>query len=383
VTGRCRRAAAAVAACFAPIWSPLLGQATGTAGVSASIIEYDGFLTTGAGVFSSALQFEAPNLSLGVQGAWTVFESGNQILQGTAAAGWLAPPRGAWRLELAGASGASKYATEPGAAYVLARARLHVAGARTGAWIGGTSGGSFGESARLPLELSVAAWRVKGRMALVGTVTQTWLGGDRHLDLQGAARWTGDRVELEARAGARPWVRSQGAVGEARTGGYGEVTAVVSVGRRIALELSGGSYPSDPVRQVLGATYFTAGVRWRIFGRQASEVPLLSGLRARAVPAESADISRARLQITQLGSPLTLRMHVTGARSVELMGDFTDWMPVALVQIGPTLWEIRLPVASGVHRVNVRVDGSRWLVPAGTRLERTEFGDAVGIIVVP
>ena len=36
----------------------------------------------------------------------------------------------------------------------------------------------------------------------------------------------------------------------------------------------------------------------------------------------------------------------------------------------------------GVHRLNVRLDGGRWVVPLGARLERTEFGDAVGIVRV-
>ena len=383
MTGRCRHAAAAVAAWLAPVGSPLLGQAAGTVGVGASVIEYDGFLTTGAAMFSPALQFDAPNLSLGAQGTWTLFESGNQILQGTAAAAWLTPPRGPWRVELAGATGASKYAHESGAGYVLARTRLHIAGARTGAWVGGTTGGSFGESARVPFELAVAGWSVRGRVTLVATLTRTWLGSDRHMDLQGAARWTGNRVGLEARAGARPWIRSAEGVGEARTGAYGEVSALVLVGRRITLELSGGSYPSDPVRHVLGAKYITAGVRWWILGRRASPLPVIAGAGAGPARAESAEVSRARLEITQLGSPLTLRLHVAGARSVELMGDFTDWMPVAFARVGPTLWEIRLPIASGVHRVNVRVDGGSWVVPAGTRFERTEFGGAVGIILVP
>jgi hypothetical protein len=64
------------------------------------------------------------------------------------------------------------------------------------------------------------------------------------------------------------------------------------------------------------------------------------------------------------------------------MGDFTDWEPVSLAPVGKGVWEVRLPVAPGVHRVNVRIDGGAWLVPAGTRLERTEFGSAVGIVVV-
>jgi hypothetical protein len=38
---------------------------------------------------------------------------------------------------------------------------------------------------------------------LVGTATTTWLGQVRYLDLVGAMRWTGPRLELQLSAGAR------------------------------------------------------------------------------------------------------------------------------------------------------------------------------------
>jgi hypothetical protein len=64
------------------------------------------------------------------------------------------------------------------------------------------------------------------------------------------------------------------------------------------------------------------------------------------------------------------------------MGDFTDWQPVALTHTGAGAWEIRLPLTPGVHRVNVRVDGGAWSVPAGARREESEFGGVVGVVVV-
>lgn len=381
MTGRCWHAAAAVTAWLVPFGSPLAGQAAGTLGIGASVVEYDGFLSSAAVVLSPSLGFETPSFSLGAQGSWTFFQSGNQVLQGTAAAGWLSPSRGWLRLELAGALGASKYAEEPGEAHVLGRARLHFSGERSGGWIGGTTGGAFGESSQVPLELAVGAWSVQGRVALVGTLTGTWLGGNRHLDLLGAARWTGARVEVEARVGARPWTQSGGGVGEARPGAYGELSALVSVGRRITLSLSGGTYPSDPVRRLLGATHLSVGLRWRFAGSRSSLVPAISG--PAALTGLEAAAGPARLEIAPSGSPRTLRVHMAGARTIELMGDFTGWEPVELTHAGGTLWEIRLALTPGVHRVNVRVDGGPWLVPAGTRIERSEFGGAVGVVMVP
>jgi hypothetical protein len=42
-----------------------------------------------------------------------------------------------------------------------------------------------------------------------------------------------------------------------------------------------------------------------------------------------------------------------------------------------------LRIPSGVHRVNVRVDGGRWTAPAGTTRVTDEFGSEVGMVAVP
>ncbi|MGH7552910.1 MAG: glycogen-binding domain-containing protein, partial [Longimicrobiales bacterium] len=239
-------------------------------------------------------------------------------------------------------------------------------------------------SSETPVELSAGAWSVRERFATVATLTATWIGGDRHLDVLGAARWTGRRVELEARAGARPWTTSDGDVGEAVAGLFGEVSALVSLGSRVALALSGGSYPADPVRRVLAATYVTAGLRLALFGPNELPSPAIAGATIAALREDEPSGSKgaARLEIALSGQPRTFRLHIAGAAAVELMGDFTDWQTVALARVDTEIWEIKLPVSPGVHRLNVRIDGGPWLVPVGARSESGEFGDAVGVVVV-
>jgi len=68
---------------------------------------------------------------------------------------------------------------------------------------------------------------------------------------------------------------------------------------------------------------------------------------------------------------------------VEVAGDFTDWQPVALRRAGEDMWESVLRIPSGVHRVNVRIDGGSWTAPAGTARAEDEFGGEVGIVAVP
>lgn len=381
MTGRSWRAALLAAAWLAPVESPLSAQASsGSLGLGASVIEYDGFLRSGAATLAPALQFETATLSLGARGTWTIFESGNQIWQGTAGWAWLIPSTSRWRIELGGSAGSSKYAGQPAEGYALGRTRLHLSGEEAGGWIGVMTGASFGESDRLPFEISLSGWRLRKRWALAGSMVGTWLGQARHLDLIGAARWTGSDIEVEARVGARPWAESGGGVGEARTSAFAEVTSMVALSDRFSLSLSAGTYPSDPVRRVLGATYLSAGVLWRPVGIRGPARSDFAGL-SPSVRAVSGD--QPRLEIGSGGDSLPVRVHVAAASSVELRGDFTDWEPVPLRRVDATVWEARLPVAPGVHRVMIRINQGAWLPPAGTRPERTEFGDLVGLVLVP
>lgn len=376
------RVALTAAAGFSCFVSPLLGQPAASIGVGASIVEYDGFLASGAATLTPAVQFDATNLSVGGQGRWTLFESGNSIVEATAAAAWLAPSRHRWRIELSGAAGAARYAAEPTSGHALARSRLHLFAERAGGWVGFTSGASFHDSTGVPIELALGAWTAGPGFALVGRLTGAWFARGRYVDLAGAARWTGGRVELEGRAGARPWV--DGHVAKPRAGVYGEVSALVSFSTRLAVGLSAGSYPSDPVRRVLGARYATLGLRLGLTGSEAPATPALDRAMIGATldHAASEGTSRARLEIEQYGPLYTLRVHVTGATLVELMGDFTDWQAVTLRQVGPGTWEVELPLAPGVQRLNLRVDGGQWQVPVGARPEADGFGGTVGVVVV-
>ncbi|HSL69327.1 MAG TPA: glycogen-binding domain-containing protein, partial [Longimicrobiales bacterium] len=369
------------AALLAP---PVAAQTAATLGMSASVVEYEGFLASGAAVLTPALRYDAADLSIGAQASWTVFESGNQILQATAAAGWLARLHARWRFELSGAGGVSRYADEPGSSHLLARSRLHFSTERTGAWLGATTGMSVDGSAQQPVELSVGAWSVRNRTAIVGTVTNTWMGADRFLDVLGAVRWTHERVELEARVGARPWTVASAGLGEPHTTMFGELSALLQVARRISLAFSAGSYPADPVRRLLAAKYASAGITLTMIKPEARSVPILADARIAAARDHSASASTTvpQIELGSAGSERMLRVIVANAAMVELMGDFTDWEPIALTRVSAGIWEVRAPLAPGTHRLNIRVDGGEWVVPSGARSESGEFGTAVGVIVV-
>ncbi|MFN0181496.1 MAG: hypothetical protein ACKVZ0_22020 [Gemmatimonadales bacterium] len=357
-------------------------QAIGSLGVGASYIRYDGFLASGAAVVAPGLRFDSRRVSVAGQGSWAVFESGNQVLQGTAALGFLAATSDRWRLELSTAAGVSKYASEASTGHLLGGARVHLTGRHAGAWVGATIGRTSGAVASAPIEAMVAGWSVRRRWSLLGSATVTGIGADRFLDLAGTIRWNGP-IEVEARLGVRPWSRTGGNVGDPITGAFGEVTAQVPLASRLSLSLSGGSYPSDPVRRVLGASYLNAGLRLRAFGRDpAGPVPRLAAGREREPSLPVA--GEARLQLARAGAHSTIRILASGVERVDLMADFTDWEVVSLRQVRPGVWEGPIPALEpGTHRLNVRLDGGPWIAPAGTRAEPNEFGGITGVIVVP
>ncbi len=351
-------------------------QAVGNLSLGASVIEYDGFVRSGAAVLAPSVQFTTPRLSLSGQGSWTVFESGRGVGQATAAVGWLAGSARWWRVEVAGSVGAAKYAAEPTSGHLVGGARFHAIGPQAGGWIGLATGAVFeARSTVAPVELTMAGWHVRRRLTILGAATFTGFGAEQFVDLLGTARWAGPGLEVEARVGARPWAR----VGIEQGGGYGELTAVVPFSSRLALTVGGGSRLADPIRRNLGARYLSAGIRLRAFGpAEPARLEGASAMLRRLIPADRAG---ERIEIDGTAAERIVRVHASGAASVELMADFTDWAVVSLVQSAPGIWEIRLPMGPGVYRVNLRRDGGRWTAPAGTRLETSEFG-VVGLLIV-
>ncbi len=360
-------------------YSPIEAQTTATLELGGSVVEYDGFLVSGAALVAPSLRHDTPNLTVGAQGAWVLFESGSSVLQGTAAAAWRTPPRGKWRAEFSGSMGASKYADTQGFGHVLGRARAHFRDGPQGAWFGAGTGQSFGDSTETPIELGVGVWGVRSPIAFAGTITSSWLDDGSYVDVVGTARWSQGTLQLDGQLGARAARDGFG------RGAYGEVTALVAFAETLQLALSGGRYPADPVRGVVGAEYVTVGLRIALTPARPDLVPTIAEAMVQAADrlAESNYGSSARVEVVSTNGQRTLRVLVASAQSIELMGDFTDWQPVLLRQVRMGTWETLTGIPPGVHRLNIRVDGGPWLVPRGTRLEETEFGGAVGVVVVP
>ena len=103
-------------------------------------------------------------------------------------------------------------------------------------------------------------------------------------------------------------------------------------------------------------------------------------------PADGDPVAGVRLEVLLRPDGLVrLVLYVAGmsAGGVELAGDFTDWQPLQLRRSTEGMWEAVLAIPSGVHRLNLRIDGGGWIVPAGLTRAADDFGDEVGIMTVP
>jgi hypothetical protein len=77
-----------------------------------------------------------------------------------------------------------------------------------------------------------------------------------------------------------------------------------------------------------------------------------------------------------------VKVWAPGARVVEIMADFVDWLPVPLIRQPNGEWRGYYRISPGLHRVNVRLDGVELDAPLNWPQERDEFLGAVALVLV-
>src|SRR5438270_735402 len=212
------------------------------------------------------------------------------------------------------------------------------------------------------------------------SATRSFVGDTAYSDLVSTAHTLRGALAFDASVGARFASRGGG------RGVFGEASATLALGERTALFLSGGRYPTDPVSGSVAGRYVSGGVRLRL----ANPAPLVSRNSAptaspRRMPDDGDPVASVRLEVLPRpnGAVRVVLYTANPAADVELAGDFTDWQPRPLRRTADGMWETVLPIPSGTHRLNVRIDGGAWIVPAGLTRAADDFGDEVGIVAVP
>ena len=358
-------------------------QTTATVDVGVSTVRYDGFLPSGARSLTPAFAWERPGAAVTARGTYLRFESGRRSLQGLIAASLFTPPSllpHRWRGELSLSAGGSSYADFASFWHATGEARLHfVTGGGGGAWIGVTGGRTSYVRAPRPVAVAgVGVWTRRAEVTVAASATRSIVGDTAYSDVGSTLHARRGRVEVDGSLAARVWSRGAG------HGVYGEASATYTLGERTALFVSGGRYPTDPVSGSVAGRYASAGLRLRTALPRPRAIRDPKPLSRAPANGDGGAGFIARLEI-QPAPDGTVRVvvHAPTAATVELAGDFTDWQPVTLRRTGEDMWERVLRIPSGVHRINVRIDGGTWTAPAGTTRAEDEFGGEVGIVAVP
>ena len=352
-------------------------QVRATIDVGASAVRYDGFLASGAAALTPAFTWDGARGALTLRGTYLRFESGNRSLQGSVRGSIFTGPEGGWHGELSASAGASSYAGFASFWHALGDLRLHRGGERRGVWIGATGGRTaFGTTfpTRPVFAASIATWLRSDQVTMLVSAHRAFVGDTQYSDIDLTLRAQRERLALETLVGARFLSRGAG------RGLFGEGSVILALTERLALVVSGGAYPTDPIRGSIAGRYVAASMRIRLHSVPTRDPPRLTS-RSGANGEASAPVTLAvRPQRDGL-----VRLVVQGPVShlVEIAGDFSEWQPVPLRQTAAGTWETILAIPRGVHRINVRVSGGAWIAPTGTTRVRDDYEGEVGIFVVP
>jgi hypothetical protein len=273
--------------------------------------------------------------------------------------------------EVEGTAGGSTHNDGSRTGQILATARAHLTDDYRGVWIGAGAGSGYdGSLWRSVIQGEAAAWaRFSAATAFV-LVTPVSIGDSiKYTDTQLSGSVNLPVVELGATGGFRSG-------GDGKSWGSASITAWIA--SRIAIVASAGTYPVDLTQGFPGGRFASLSLRigTRRFPPATSSVREIEDLNT--VPRGG-----LRFESKSLGNRLReIRLRAPDAHGVELMADFTGWKSVKLADAGGGWWSATFPVAAGIHELNVRIDGGRWIAPPGLPARTDEFGGSVGVLIV-
>jgi len=349
-----------------------------------SLVRYDGYQPSLAASLSPSIRLDRPWGALGARATYLVFESGRQSVSGSAGGTAFARVAGPVRAEFSATMGGSVYAGSTVFGHLLNRGRLFVASGTGGAWAGGTLGALRAESdVALSHSSGAGAWGDVGPVNTALSVTRSRVGSEvRYTDAEGAVRWSRRRIELDGSAGIRGSSRSAG------SGVFGEGSVLFWMSPRSAIVFSGGRYATDHARGLLAGRYAAVTIRMtqrappsRAFPERGSALLALTP----SFPPDPTGIAGSATLVVGVdrdGSARRLRVRAPGITSVRIMGDFTDWKPVALAALPDGAFDGAFPLAPGTYRFNIQLDDGEWAVPTGVTAVIDDFGGVVGILVI-
>lgn len=327
---------------------------------------------------SPALRLESPRATLAADGTYSLAGAALWSAQGELSASLFTGRLGPLRPELDGDVGGSTHASGTSTGRISAGLRLHLMRERWGVWAGAEGGRAWDGVAAHGIALAdLGVWaRWRDVTVVAGAAPTRVSGGGDYADADLGMRWVHGRAELGgalgARAGSAPVIG-----GGARV--WGSASAALWVMHHLAIVAAAGSYPVDVAQGFPGGRFATLALRIAT-RRPGSEYA--SGARAPVGARGEAAVERFTISGSD-GDQRVVRVRAPRASRVEIAGDFTDWRPVPLTPAGDGWFTVTLPVSAGTHQMNLRLDGSRWVVPPSLTAMTDEFGGTFGLLTVP
>ena len=356
-----------------------------TIDVGATGIRYADSISTAAATLSPAIRMDASHATLGLAGsiselgtnAWTA----QAALDGSTFTPFVATLRG----ELAGNAAGSAHEDGTRTGQLQALARIHLVRDVWGVWVGGGAGRAWdGSSAHMLVFGDAGAWlRSRAFTALLSAAPTAVDHSMRYIDFALGARWVLAREEIGATVGART---GNGLITGSTS--WGSVSGVFWLMPHVGVVAGAGTYPPDLAQGFPNGRYVSIALRFdtqprlrRVPGLGATRATKEPPLRDSMVAARS--ILVAQFDTESSGAVRTIRVRAPGAGVVQLSGDMSNWVPIALTPLGDGWWTIALAMPAGAHLVSLRVDNGPWEAPPGLVPVTDEFGGSSGVWNVP
>ena len=364
----------AVMALALGVATPARAQLRTSLDVGAASVTYDGDYRSSAMSLTPTLELSRARTSVLATGSLSRFEAGGHSISGVVGASLLTSGSSRVRGELGLVAGGSTPDEGFSTTRFLGQLRLHVLHGDGGMWLG-VNGGQAGIAGtyRGVRAGEAGGWWRAGTLLLTAALEPASVGDSGWVDVRANVRWERGPLEVGAAAG----VRSGAFTSERR---WQAIDATWWIGRFVALTAAGGSYLADPMQSTPGGRYVSVGVRLSRHGPQAQAIAELR--RAARAPLLARPVADAMEVRAGAGARRVVVITAPGARTVELMGDFTEWRILSLASAREGRWEIALPIDAGTHRFNVRVYGGAWGAPRGVTTITDDFEGVVGILTV-
>ena len=334
-------------------------------------MQYADSIDANALAVTPSLWIDARRASFSSTATLSQFSGGGWSAQGSADGSVFTRRIGFLLGELEGSAGGSTRNDASRTGQLLASVRAHIATDTKGLWIGAGAGGTWdGTTWRSVRQGEAAAWtRINNASASI-TATPVVVDDSIHYtDAQIFGSLNLSRIDLDASAGFRSGNRLPTLGGTAKSWGSAAITGWIA--SRIALVASAGTYPVDLTQGFPGGRFASLSVRIGSRRTKPSNEPSLTG------PSRNSFL----LKNVSSGNR-EIRIREPSARTVEIIGDFTDWNAVSLERGGDGWWTITLPIAKGIHEMNMRINKGSWTIPEGLPRKSDEFGSAVGVLIV-